>query len=61
MGRITIGNLESGEADLKQRVLDAMEEADKKTAHLNPESEEYIRLWMQVFYDALSGVTRAPG
>jgi hypothetical protein len=56
-----LGNtVESRDSDLKQRVRDAMEEADKKTAHLKPDSEEYVRLWMQVFHDALWGYTREP-
>ena len=45
--------MDSGDSDLKQRVLDAMEEADRKAAHLRPDSDEYVRLWMQVFYGAL--------
>jgi hypothetical protein len=37
-----------------------MEDADRKTAHLNsPGSEEYVKLWMQVFHDTLWGDTSA--
>jgi hypothetical protein len=53
--------MESGASDLKQRLRDAMEEADRKAAHLNPNSGEYVKLWMQIFHDTLWGVTRAPG
>ena len=52
--------MESGDSDLKQRVMDAMEEADRKTAHLKPDSEEHARLWIRAFYDALWGGTSAP-
>ena len=45
--------MKSGESPLKQRVADAMLAADKKTAHLKRDSEEYIRLWMQAFREAL--------
>jgi hypothetical protein len=53
--------MESGDLPLKQRVRDALAEADKKTSHLDPDSEECIRLWMRVFHDTLWGVTPAPG
>jgi hypothetical protein len=45
--------METGDLPLNQRVADAMVAADKKTAHLKPESEECGRLWMQVFHDTL--------
>jgi len=49
--------METGDLPLKQRVADAMVAADKKTAHLNPDSEECARLWMQAFHDTLWRVT----
>jgi hypothetical protein len=53
--------MEPRDLPLKQRVADAMIAADKKTAHLNPDSEECARLWMQAFHNTLWGFTRGPG
>ena len=52
--------METGDLPLKQRVADAMLAADKKTAHLKRDSEEYIRLWMQAFREALWRDTPGP-
>jgi hypothetical protein len=49
--------MQTGDLALKQRVRDAMIAADKKTAHLKPDSDECARLWMQVFHDTLWRVT----
>jgi hypothetical protein len=49
--------METGDLPLKQRVADAMVAADKKTAHLKPDSDECARVWMQVFHDTLWRVT----
>src|ERR1700741_4444015 len=35
--------MESPDSNLKQRVMDAMAEADRKAAHLKPDSEEHVR------------------
>ena len=53
--------METGDLPLNQRVADAMLAADKKTAHLKPDSEECGRLWIQVFHDTLWGTKRDPG
>src|ERR1700741_3359357 len=53
-------HMKSGDSPLKQRVADAMLAADKKTAHLKRDSEEYIRLWMQAFREALWRDTPGP-
>ena len=54
----TIGT-HSGDRGLAPQAArrDAMIAADEKTAHLNPDSEECARLWMQVFHDTLWRVT----
>ena len=54
-------HMDTGDLPLKQRVADAMIAADKKTAHLKPDSEECARLWMQAFHDTLWRVTPDPG
>ena len=53
--------MESGELPLKQRIAAAMVEADRKTAHLHPGSEERARLWMRVFHESLWGTTPDSG
>ncbi len=53
--------METGDLPLRQRVADAMAEADKKTAHLRPDSDECAGLWIRVFHDTLWGTTRDPG
>ena len=49
--------METWDLPLKQRVADAMAEADKNTAHLHPCSEECARLWTRIFHDTLWGIT----
>ena len=49
--------MKSGDLPLKQRVAAAMVEADRKTAHLHPGSEECARLWMRTFHETLWGTT----
>jgi hypothetical protein len=53
--------METEDSPLKQRVADAMVEADKKTAHLHRGSEECARLWTRVFHETLWGATPDPG
>ena len=53
--------METGDLPLKQRVADAMAEAEKKTAHLHPGSDACARLWMRVFHNTLWGTTPDPG
>ncbi len=53
--------MDTGDLPLKQRVADAMVEADKKTAHLHPGSDECASLWIRVFHDTLWGAAPDPG